>query len=389
MDLSKDPVYITGVAETPLGLVEDHNELSMIAKATKEACAEAGMKIKDVDGIFTAGIGKSSSVQVCEYLGIRPRYADSSDHGGGQFEAFVNHAACAISAGQLEVALIAFASRNRSKRGRMPRGWDDYNPMTDDTLTSQFEAPYGLHVMVGHFALVAARHMYQYGTTRKQLAEVAVVAREWARLNPKAFKRDPITWEDVLRSPLRVDPLHNMDCCLITDGGGAAIVTTAERARDAVKKPVRVIGVGESEGYWHLWQNPDITIWPGHESAKQAYEMAGIKPEDVDVFEPYDAYTINVLMELEECGFCKPGEGGPFVEEGNLLPGGSLPSMTSGGGLSYNHPGKFGLMLLIEAVRQVRGECGERQVSDVEIAVGHGPGGVGGNITSTVVLARD
>ena len=389
LDLDKRPMYVVGAAETPLGVVSDHSELSMIAVAAKEALAEAGMTLADIDGIFTAGIGKSSSVQVGEYLGIQPRYADSSDHGGGQFEAHVGHAVAAIDAGLCEVALIAFASRIRSKRGRMPRGWNDYNPTASDSLVSQFEEPYGLFVMVGHFALIAARHMHQFGTTRKQLAEVAVAARTWAQLNPKAFKRDPITVDDVLASPLRCDPLHNMDCCLITDGGGAVIVTNAARAKSAVKKPVRIIGLGEKEGYWHIWANPDLMRWPGYESAKQALGMAGIKPTDIDVFNPYDAYTINTIIEMEEIGICQPGEGGAFIEEGHTLPGGSFPSSTSGGGLSYNHPGKFGLLLLIETVRQVRGEAGARQVPNVTIGVGHGPGGVGGNINGTVVLAKE
>jgi acetyl-CoA acetyltransferase len=230
--------------------------------------------------------------------------------------------------------------------------------------------------------------MYQFGTTSEQLAEVAVAARRWAQLNPKAWVRDPLTVEDVLASRMIADPLHKLDCCLQTDGGGALVITTTDRARAAVKKPVRVIGAATSHVALNLTQTPDLTVSPGAISGPAAFKMAGITTNDVDVLEPYDSFTITPLIAIEDLGFCKKGEGGSFVEGGRLGPGGSLPSMTSGGGLSYNHPGAFGLLLLVEAVRQLRGECGERQVKDAKIAVAHGVGGWM-SAASTVVLARD
>ncbi|MGQ0548533.1 MAG: acetyl-CoA acetyltransferase [Armatimonadota bacterium] len=377
------PVYIAGVAETPLGEVHDQTEYSMVALAAREALAEAGMTLKDVDGIFVNYMGEEGSVQVGEYLGIQPRYSDSSDLGGAAFEAFVHHGMLAVAAGRCEVALIAFASRQRSRRLRRRTLASD-----DMSLTAQFDTPYGLPVPIGNYALVAARHMYQYGTTPEQLAEIAVAARLWAQRNPKAWVRDPLTVEDVVTSRMICDPIRKLDCCLITDGGGVVVLTNAARARDAARPPVRVLGAGESHTHWHMAQMPDMTVSPGRASGRDAFAMAGITPANVDVFEPYDAFTITVLMALEDLGFCAKGEGGSFAATGALRPGGALPSMTSGGGLSYNHPGALGVLLLIEAVRQLRGEAGDRQVPDARIAVAHGNGGFF-SVGSTVVLARD
>ena len=381
MDLR--PAYIAGVAETPLGEVWDHSELSMAAVAAHEALAEAGMTFADVDALFTNYMGEEGTVQLGEYLGIMPHYADSTDLGGAAFEAFVHHAAAAIHAGRCEVALIAYASRQRTRRSRKMTRESDTS-----SLGAQFELSYGLPGPLGHYAMIAARHMYQYGTTSEQLAEIAVAARSWAAMNPKAWSRDPITVEDVTGTRLICDPLHRLDVCLVTDGGGAAVVTTAERARDAAKRAVRVLGVGESQTHWSIAQMPDLTVTAGAVSGRDAFGMAGIKPSDVDVLEPYDSFTITVLLALEDLGFCAKGEGGAFVEGGRLAPGGALPALTSGGGLSYNHPGAFGLLLLVEAVRQLRGEAGDRQVPGAGIAVAHGVGGLM-STASTVVLGND
>jgi acetyl-CoA acetyltransferase len=380
---SEAKVYVVGAAESPLGKVPDHTELSMVALAAREALTEAGMTLAEVDAVFAHKMGEEGTVQVGEYLGIAPRYADSTDLGGASFEAFVHHAVLAIAAGRCEVALIAYASRQRSRRSRNAARPDD-----SATLRAQFEAPHGLPFPIGHYALAAARHQHQYGTTSEQLAEVAVAARQWARLNPRAWVREPLDIDGVLASPLVCDPLHRLDCCLVTDGGGALVLTGERRARDAAKRPIRVLGAGEGHVAWHTSQTPDLTVSPGRISAQQAFGMAGISPADVDVLEPYDSFTITVLLALEDLGFCDKGEAGPFVATGVLRPGGALPSMTSGGGLSYNHPGAFGLLLLVEAVRQLRGECGERQVPDAEIAVAHGSGGLL-STAATVVLARD
>ncbi len=376
-------VYVAGAAESPLGEVWNETELSMVARASREALAEAGMTLRDVDGLFVNYMGEEGSVQVGEYLGIQPRYADSSDLGGAAFEAFVHHAMVALSKGRCEVALITYASRQRTKRNRAYT-----RPPDDPSLAGQFEAPYGLPMPIGYYALSAARHMHQYGTTSEQLAEIAVAARKWAQLNPKAWSRDPLSVDDVLASRMLADPLHRLDCCLVTDGGGAVVLTTESRARDAAKRPVRVLGAGEGQMHWHIAQMPDLTISPAVISGREAFAMAGITPADVDVLEPYDSFTVTVLLALEDLGFCPKGEGGAFVEGGRLAPGGDLPAMTSGGGLSYNHPGALGILLLVEAVRQLRGEAGERQVPEAEIAVAHGSGGVL-STASTVVLARD
>jgi len=378
------PVYIAGAAETPLGKVTDHSEFSMVALAAREALAEAGLSLRDVDAVFTNYMGEEGSVQLGEYLGLQPRYAESSDMGGASFEFFIHHAMLAIACGRCDVALIGYASRQRSRRNRKPA-----IAATDRTLAAQFEAPFGIHFPIGHYALSAARYMHQYGVRPEQLARVAVAARKWAGLNPKAWVREPLTVADVLASPLICDPLHKLDCCLVTDGGGVVIVTGRDRARDAAKMPVRILGAGESHRQWHVAQCPDLTVTPGAISGREAFAMAGITPADVDVLEPYDNFTHAVLLYLEDLGFCAKGEAGAFVEEGRLDPGGSLPSMTSGGGLSYNHPGALGILLLIEAVRQLRHEAGDRQVADARIAVAHGTGGLAFSTASTVVLARE
>jgi len=380
-------VYIAGVAESPLGKVSGHTELSMMALAAREALGEAGLSLRDVDGLFvkyrSAEPLIEHSVELGEYLGIQPRYADSTDIGGGSFEAYVHHAMLAVAAGRCEVALLAYASRQRSRRSRsMQPHADDY------TLSGQFEAPYHLISPIGPYALIAARHMYQYGTKPEHLAEVAVAARRWAQRNPKAWVRDPLTVAEVLESEMICDPLHRLDCCLITDGGAAVVITNAARARDAKKRAVRILGAGESHTHWHVAEMKDLTVTAGSVSAREAFAMAGVTPDDVDFVEPYDNFTSAVILHLEDLGFCRRGEGGPFVEGGRLGPGGSLPAMTSGGGLSYNHPGMLGLLLLVEAVRQLRGEAGERQVPNARLGVVHGIGGVSHGAAATVVLAN-
>jgi acetyl-CoA acetyltransferase len=375
--------WIAGVAETQLGEVHDQTELSMCALAAREALDEAGMTLADVDGLFVNYMGEEGTVQVGEYLGIQPRYMDSSDLGGAAFEAFVHHAFLAIEAGRCEVALIAYASRQRTRRGRSLS-----SSATGMSLEEQFASPYGLPMPVGAYALIAARHMAQFGTTSEQLAEIAVAARLWAQRNPKAWSREPLTIADVLASRPICDPLRRLDCCLVTDGGGAVVLTTADRARDARKRAVRVLGAGESQTHWTIAQMPDLTVSAGAVSSREAFGMAGITPADVDVLEPYDSFTITVLQSLEDLGFCAKGEGGAFVADGRLRPGGALPAMTSGGGLSYCHPGALGVLLLVELVRQLRGEAGDRQVPDTRIGVAHGVGGIF-STSSTVVLARD
>jgi acetyl-CoA acetyltransferase len=356
----------------------------MFALAAREALAEAGLTVKDVDGVFVNYMGDEGSVQVGEYLGIQPRYADTTDLGGAAYEAHVHHALLAIAAGRCDVALIGYASRQRTRRMRSLAGGGGQTY----TLQAQFQDPYGLPQPLGNYALIAARHMHQFGTRPDHLAEVAVAARAWAQRNPKAWSRDPLTVEDVLSSRPICDPLHKLDCCLVTDGGAAVVVTNQSRARDAAKRPVRVLGAGESHTHYQIAQMPDLTVSAAAVSGREAFAMAGVTPADVDVLEPYDSFTITVLLALEDLGFCAKGEGGPFVEGGRLAPGGGLPAMTMGGGLSYNHPGALGALLLVEAVRQLRGEAGDRQVPDARIAAAHGVGGIM-STASTVVMARE
>jgi acetyl-CoA acetyltransferase len=359
---------IVGVAESDLGEVgPGFTPLDLIGQATDRALADAGLKKEYVDGLFSASAYYSmATVSAGEYLGIRPRYSDATNMGGSSFVSHLLHAAAALEAGLCEVALVIYASTQRSGGGF--RGVSDPpNP---------YETPYGPRYPVSMYALAASRHMHEYGTAREQLAEVAVAAREWAKLNPKAFKRDHLTVEDVLASRMISSPLSLLDCCLVTDGGGALIVTSAERAKDLRKAPVYLLGAGEAHWHRNISQVPDLTVTAAVESGPRAYEMAGVGPEDVDVAMLYDAFTINSILFLEDLGFCEKGEGGTFVEGGRIAPGGELPVNTNGGGLSYNHPGMYGLLLLIEAVRQLRGECGERQVEGAEVALAHGNGGV-------------
>jgi acetyl-CoA acetyltransferase len=359
---------IVGAAESDLGEVgTGFTPLDLIGQATERALTDAGLEKKDIDGLFSASVYyQMPTLSVGEYLGIRPRYSDATMMGGSSFVSHLLHAIAAIEAGLCEVALVAYASTQLSEGGF--RGVSDPpNP---------FETPYRPRYPVSMYALAASRHMYEYGTTREQLAEVAVAARKWAKLNPKAFMRDDLTVEDVLASRMISSPLSLLDCCLVTDGGGALLVTSAGRAKDLRMPPVYLLGAGEAHWHRNISQMPDLTVTAAADSGRRAYDMAGVGPEDVDVTMLYDAFTINPILFLEDLGFCEKGEGGTLLEGGRTAPGGELPVNTNGGGLSYNHPGMYGLLLLIEAVRQLRGECGERQVEGAEVALAHGNGGV-------------
>jgi acetyl-CoA acetyltransferase len=359
---------IVGAAESDLGEVgPGFTPLDLIGQATERALADAGLEKRDVDGLFSASVYyQMPTLSAGEYLGIRPRYSDATMMGGSSFISHLLHATAALEAGLCEVALITYASTQLSEGGF--RGVSDPpNP---------YETPYGPRYPVSMYALAASRHMHEYGTTRKQLAEVAVAAREWAKLNPKAFMRDDLTVEDVLASRMVSSPLSILDCCLVTDGGGALLVTSPERAKDLRKPPVYLLGAGDAHWHRNISQMPDLTVTAAADSGRRAYEMAGVGPQDVALAMLYDAFTINPILFLEDLGFCKKGEGGAFVEGGRIAPGGEIAVNTNGGGLSYNHPGMYGLLLLIEAVRQLRGECGERQVEGVDVALAHGNGGV-------------
>jgi len=377
---------IVGVAESDVGYTPEKTFLQLIAQATKGALDDAGLTKSDIDGFFSAGWLTMESIMVAEYLGIRPAYSDSTMPGGSAFEFHVQHAAAAISAGLCETALICYGETRLSDRRRgAPGGWASGSPQEPE---EQFESPYGVWIPIPTYALAAQRHMYQYGTTPAQLAEIAVAARKWASLNPAATMRGPLSVEDVLASPMMSTPLRLRDCCLVSDGAGAVIVTTAERARNLRKKPVWVLGCGESHTHRSITGMPDLTVTPARHSGERAFRMAGLTPSDIDVLELYDSFTITVLLQLEDLGFCPKGEGGRFVEGGTLAPGGLRPANTDGGGLSYLHTGMFGIFLLIEAARQLRGESGERQIKGARTALCNG---IGGSLASsgTVILGVD
>ena len=374
---------IVGVADA----VSPTGELELTGRALEatmvaEALADAGLTLDEVDGVCHAG----SSMQLAEYLGIHPRFTDSTMTGGSSFEVHAEHAAAAIAAGLCEVVVSVYAATPRSDRthGR-PFGRPNLagpNPMLE------WEAPYGLRMPMGPYALAANRHMAQFGTTSEQLAQIAVSTRQWAALNPRARYRDPITIDDVLASPLQCSPLHLLDCCLVTDGAGAFVMTSTHRARDLAKPPVLVLGAGTCHDHAMISQMPDLTVTPGAVSGANAFAMAGIVADDVDVLMGYDSFTITALLHLEDLGFCAKGEGGPFVADGRTGPGGSLPMNTNGGGLSYTHPGMYGMFLIVEAVRQLRGEADVRQVPGAQIAVAHGSGMVL-SCMSTLVLGTE
>lgn len=366
--LQKGSVAVVGVAESDLGLVAPNTSpVDLMAQGTMRALEDAGLKLSDVDGVFSsASQARFAPMALCEYLRIKPKYFDGTSIGGSSFMTHLAHAQGAIEHGLCEVALIAYGSTQRSvsRAAASPR---EYN---------YYESPYRPIMPISAYAMAAARHMHQYGTTREQLAEVAVAARQWALKNPQAWEKEPLTIEEVLKARMVSYPFTVRDCCLVVDGGGAILLTSAARAKTLKKKPVYVLGVGESLSHNNISSMPDLTITGAAESGTQAYGMAGIKPSDVDMLSLYDAFTITPILFLEDLGFCPKGEGGRFVAGGTIAPGGKLPVNTSGGGLSYCHPGMYGLLVMIEAVRQVRGECGERQVADCDISLAHGNGGV-------------
>lgn len=334
------------------------------------------MTLADVDGFATAagdfgeGGQTMSLIEVAEYLGITPRYLDGTDIGGAGPVAHVGHAAAAIRDGRADVVLITYASTLAS--GATNLGTAVANSGLDGP--GQFEVPYGFS-LVASYALAAQRHMHEFGTTEEALAEVAVTCRAHAAANPDARYRDPITLDDVLNSPTIASPLHRLDCCVVTDGGGAVVLTSRARARDCDVVPIAVLGFGETCVQIQMNQVPDLVRTGARTSGAAAFDQAGLAPADVDVAQLYDSFTITVLLALEDLGFCPKGQAGDFVTEAGIGVGGTLPINTDGGGLSSNHPGRRGIFTVIEAVRQLRGEGPGAQVPDAKIALSHGSGG--------------
>jgi acetyl-CoA acetyltransferase len=366
--LKRGSAAIIGVAESDLGQVADGmSPMDLCAQGITRALADCGLTMKDVDGLFCAMTQQRMSiVSLIEYLGIQPKFIGSTMTGGSSFEFHVAQAMAAVSAGLCNVAVIAYGSTQRSV-GRKQASQREFNP---------YETPFKPFLPTSAYALAASRHMHQYGTTREQLAAVAVAARQWAQLNPAAWEKKPLTIEDVLKARMISYPLSVRDCCLVTDGGGAIIVTSAARAKSLKKAPAYILGCGHGTTHMNISSMPDLTVTGAKPSGEAAYKMAKLSAKEIDVVELYDAFTINTILFLEDLGFCEKGEGGAFVSDGRIAPKGALPVNTNGGGLSYCHPGMYGLLILIEGVRQLRGECGARQAAKHDVAMVHGNGGV-------------
>lgn len=381
--------YIVGAYEHPTRKAPDKSVAQLHAECAKGALEDAGLTLQDVDGYFCAGDAPGlGMINMVDYLGLKVRHVDSTDTGGSAYIAHVSHAAQAIAAGKCNVALITLAGRPRSEgsSGTQARNWGANLP------DQPFEAPFS-PVTVNLYAMVAMRHMFQYGTTAEQLAWIKVAASHHAQHNPHAMLRDVVTVEDVLNSPMISDPLHKLDCCVVSDGGGALIIARPEIAARLKRPKVKILGAGEAvKG--QLGGMVDLS-WSGAAiSGPIAFEEAGIRPADIKYASIYDSFTITVLMQLEDLGFCKKGEGGKFVADGNLISGvGKLPFNTDGGGLCNNHPAnRGGITKVIEAVRQLRGEAHPAvQVKNCDLALAQGTGGYLGSRhgSATVILERE
>lgn len=358
---------IVGTGHAGFGEAHGLTAYDIMAQAGLAAVADAGLSLADVDGLFCTMMEDSMpALMAAEYLGIQPRFVDGTMTGGSSFVNYLTSAAMALDAGLCDVALIVYGSNQRTASGRLVTA----------SRPPEYEAPYKPRYPISAYAMAAARHMYEYGTTREQLADVAVAARAWARLNPEAFDRGPLSREDVLAARMVGDPLTVRDCCLVTDGGGAVVMVRADRARDCPKPPVYLLGSAAASSHRQISQMRDFTTTAARESGARAFAAAEVAPGDIDLVELYDAFTINTILFLEDLGFCAKGEGGAFVEGGRIAPGGVLPVNTNGGGLSCVHPGMYGIFTVIEAARQIRGDAPGQQLANIDLALAHGNGGV-------------
>lgn len=373
-------VFIVGAAECDLG-VTTKSILELQSQAVTRALADAGLTTQDVDGIATNGISRFSATQLADYLGIVPSFTDSSFAGGSSFEIYVARAVEALRSGQCSTVVISFASNQRSAKSRSLGGVVEHH-----TPEAQFETPYGPLFPLSYYAMAAQRYLHEVPTGRAALSEVAISAREWALLNPVAFRygTKSLTPADIEDADLISSPLTTADCCLVTDGGGAIVLTTKLVDK---KRGVKIIGYGEATTNTSMTSVDDLMVTGAVESGKRAFAMAGVTPQEIDVVEVYDSFTITVLLTLEALGFAPRGGAADLLLSGKTRPGGSFPLNTSGGGLSYCHPGQYGILLLVEAVRQLRGECGERQVPHARRALAHGTGGII-STHATVILEK-
>ena len=358
---------IVGTGHAGFGEAHGLTAYDVMAQSALAALGDAGLKLSDVDGLFCTMMEDSMpALMAAEYLGIQPRFIDGTMTGGSSFVNYLTSATMALEAGLCDVALIVYGSNQRTASGRLVTA----------SRPPAYEAPYNPRYPISAYAMAAARHMHEFGTTREQLADVAVAARAWAQHNPEAFERGPLSRADVLGARMVGDPLTVRDCCLVTDGGGAIVMVRADRARDFPKAPVYVLGSAAESSHRQISQMKDFTVTAARESGARAFAAAGVSPSDIQAVELYDAFTINTILFLEDLGFCAKGEGGAFVEGGRIAPGGVLPVNTNGGGLSCVHPGMYGIFTVIEAARQIRGDAPGIQLRDVDLALAHGNGGV-------------
>lgn len=365
--MRSDAICIVGVGESDdIGNTPNRSGLELQAQAAKNALADAGLKKGDIDGLITQTGGRMAPITFAEYFGLRPQFVDGTFIGGASNVAHIDLAAAVIRAGICETIMVSY--------GTTPRQ-GEYVSLAPE-YPDDFERPFGICFPVGLYAMSAQRHMHQYGTRREHFAKLVVESRRWGQLNPKATRRDPITIDQIMASPAVVSPIHRLDSCLVSDAGGAFIVTRADRARELKGKPIEFLGAGHAFTHRSLALKGDVTVSGAVDSAKRAFSRAKVNLDEIDVFEIYDAFSSQLLIMLEDIGLCPKGEGGRFVESTDFGPGGKVALNTSGGGLSYLHPGMFGMFLIIEAVRQLRGECDQRQVKNARTALVQGNGGV-------------
>jgi acetyl-CoA acetyltransferase len=375
-------VAIVGAGLSDCGRVPDKTAMALMAQSARRAISDAGLTKDDIDGFGGHG-SLLPPVEVSEYLGLRPTWVDATNVGGSSWEVMARHAADAIAAGEIDVALLTYGSTARSDVKRRVRA---SAAAMSTAGAMQYEAPYGA-TLIAKYAMAARRHMIEYGTTADQLAEVAVAAHEWAAMNPNAFERDRITAADVAAAPMLADPFTSKHVCLRTDGGGAVVLASERVANDCAKEPVWILGATDATSHVSMSEWADFTTSAAAVSGPRAFEQAGVRPADIDVCQLYDSFTSTVLLTVEDLGFCAKGEGGPFIQSGALRPGGALPTNTDGGGLASCHPGMRGMFLMVEAVRQLRGECGPRQVDDARLACVHAMGGFFTH-SATMILGR-
>lgn len=370
-----EDIVIVGMAETDLGVVPDRGPMELGAQAVSLAVNDAGLKLADIDGLITCNSlvhpVMYHAEATAEYLGITPKHCLAVGTGGGTTFTAIRYAAAAIQTGMAHTVVVSMADSMRSFMTR-----ERAMVVQASSGHPAYEQPYGPTVPA-YYALIAQAHIAQYGTTEEQFAEAMVSSRAWAALNPTAQYRERVTVDDVMNSKPIADPLKMLDCSIVSDGGAAIVLTTRDRAADLPHKPMSLLGYGEGHSYEHISQSPNLTTSAALLSGQAAYAQAGLSPKDIDIAQLYDCFSVALLIQLEDLGFCDKGEGGPFLQSGATRPGGAMPLNTHGGMLSHCHPGNPGAIFgLTEAIRQFRGEAGERQQVDPQRILLHAQGGI-------------